>query len=191
MEDTPTLFCVITGDEAQKHGVGVMVIIKERDVSKMNLRLAGGRRMLTFNSILRDEGIDPKNVRLVRHRDARASANCTPYDLWRAGDGRLEFYQRIQKRKPFDVGDLLATFVATPANDTLFIGLFRVDGLGIAPAGTIDPVIMEDRAGLNLDDIERDKRLSEYEDHLIIDWGKGFRTGCNVPSVAPSRYWRL
>ncbi len=27
---------VITGDEAQKHGVGVMVIIKERDVSKMN-----------------------------------------------------------------------------------------------------------------------------------------------------------
>lgn len=87
--------------------------------------------MLTLNTILKHEGIDPKNVRLVRHQDARASVNCTPYDLWRAGDGRLEIYQRIQKRKPFDVGDLLATFVVTPANDTLFIGLFNVGGLGL------------------------------------------------------------
>jgi hypothetical protein len=49
--------------------------------------------MLTLNTILKHEGIEPKSVRLVRHQDARAATNCTPYDLWRAGDGRLETYR--------------------------------------------------------------------------------------------------
>lgn len=82
--------------------------------------------MLTFNTILRHEGIEPSNVQLVRHRDNRAIVSCTPYNLWRAGDGRLELYQRIQKRKVFGVGSILATFVATPADETLFIGLYHV-----------------------------------------------------------------
>src|SRR5580698_4743102 len=113
--------------------------------------------MLTLNTILKHEGVDLKNVRLVRHQEARASVNCTPYDLCRAGDGRLENYQRIQKRKVFDTDDLIAAFVVTPENDTLFVGLFRVDGVGIAPLGTIDPVIAQDRAGQNLYDIQRNK----------------------------------
>jgi hypothetical protein len=131
-------------------------------------------RMLTLNSILRHEKIDPKDVRLVRHQDARAAVGCTPYDLWRAGDGRLEAYQRLQKREVFDVGDLLASFVVTPSGDTLFVGLFRVDGIGVAPSGTIDPVIREDKTGLHLYEIQRDERLSEYVGHLVIDWGKGY-----------------
>jgi hypothetical protein len=113
-------------------------------------------------------------VRLVRHQDARAAANCTPYELWRAGDGRLEEYQRLQKREVFHVGNLLASFVVTPGGDTLFIGLFRVCGLGTAPPGTVDPVLKEERAGLHLYDIQREQGLSEYVGHLIIDWGKGY-----------------
>jgi len=83
-------------------------------------------------------------------------------------------YQRIQRREVFDVGDLLATFVVTPANDTLFVGLFRVEGIRIAPPGTTDPVVQEDREGLHLYDIQPDERMTEYAGHLIIDWGKGF-----------------
>jgi len=73
----------------------------------------------------------------------------------------------------FDVGNLLATFVATPTNDTLFIGLYRVDGIGIAPQGTIDPVLQAERGGLYLYDIHRQEQLSDYVGHLIVDWGKG------------------
>ncbi|MGA3052983.1 MAG: GIY-YIG nuclease family protein [Candidatus Korobacteraceae bacterium] len=130
--------------------------------------------MLTFNALLKHEGIDLKSVRLVRHQDARATVNCTPYDLWRSGDGRLEMYQRIQKREVFDVGDLLASFVVTPGGDTLFVGLFRVDGIGVVPPGTIDPVLRQDRTGLHLYDIQGEDRLSEYVGHLIIEWGKGY-----------------
>ena len=131
--------------------------------------------MLTFNSILEHEQIDPKNVRLVRHQDNRASVNCTPYNLWRAGDGRLETYQRIQERKVFEIGCLLASFVATPAEETLFVGLYRVDGLGVAPPGTIDPVLQTDRGGLHLYSIRREKKLSDYVGHMIVDWGEGHR----------------
>lgn len=132
--------------------------------------------MLTFNAILRHEGIDPANVRLVRHQDNRAIVNCTPYNLWRAGDGRLELYQRIQKREVFEVGSTLAAFVATPADETLFIGVYHVDGIGVAPSGTIDPVVQAERGGLHLYEIRREDSLSDYAGHLIIDWGKGFRS---------------
>jgi hypothetical protein len=127
--------------------------------------------MLTLNTILKHEGVDPKNVRLVRHQDANAAAGCTPYDAWRARDGRLEMYQRIQKKEKFTVGEYLASFVVTPSGDTLFVGLFHVTGLGIAPQGTFDPVRREDRTGHHFYEIQPDERLSEYTGHLIIDWG--------------------
>lgn len=132
--------------------------------------------MLTFNAMLRHEGIDPKGVRLVRHQDQRSIGSCTPYNLWRLGNGSLELYQQIQRRKPFSVGDLLATFVVTPSKDTLFIGLYSVHGLGVAPEGTIDPVAQADRTGFNFYDIQRENRFSHYAGKLVVDWGKGFRT---------------
>jgi hypothetical protein len=131
--------------------------------------------MLTFNAILRHEGIDPAKVRLVRHQDNRASTNCTPYNLWLAADGRLEIYQQIQSREVFEVGGLLATFVVTPTNDTLFVGLYGVHGVGAAPPRTIDPVLQTDRAGFHLYDIRREEKLSDYAGHLTVAWGEGHR----------------
>jgi hypothetical protein len=43
--------------------------------------------MLTFKAILANENIDPKKVRLVRHKDNSASGSFTPYNLWLAADG--------------------------------------------------------------------------------------------------------
>jgi GIY-YIG catalytic domain-containing protein len=131
--------------------------------------------MLTFNAILREAGVDPKKTQVVRHQDNR-SGRVTPYNLWRAGNGRLETYQRIQSRKVFDVGGLLASFVATPANDTLFVGLYSVDGIGKVPPGTIDPATgAEPDAGCHFYEIMPDDRLSDYAGHLVVDWGAGFR----------------
>lgn len=132
--------------------------------------------MMTMNAILRHEGIDPSNVRLVRHQDQRSNVQITPYNLWRAGDGRLELYQRIQKRQVFTVGNLLASFVATPSDETMFIGLYNVTALGVAPVGTIDPAILVDQAGLNLYEIKSEPLMNDYVGKLIIDWGKGFRS---------------
>jgi hypothetical protein len=131
--------------------------------------------MFTFNAILRHEGIDPKRVKLVRHQD-RSPGRPTPYVLWRINKSQLELYQRIQTNTVFSVGDLLASFVVTPRSETLFIGLYSVSALGVAPKGLMDPIGDFDVGGKNLYAIQPDKRLAEYEGHLTIEWGKAYRS---------------
>jgi hypothetical protein len=63
----------------------------------------------------------------------------------------------------------------TPKDETLFIGLYRVNGIGVAPPGTIDPVLQTDREGLHLYDISREEQRSDYVGHLTINWGGGHR----------------
>ncbi len=38
---------------------------------------------VSFNSILTANGINPSEVRLIRHKDTRASRGFGPYELWR------------------------------------------------------------------------------------------------------------
>lgn len=132
--------------------------------------------MIGFNAILRDAGVDPATVKLVRHQDGRAAKGRTPYDLWCAKDGRLEQYQAIQSKARFDGSAFIASFIGTPTNETLFVGLYAVNGRGIADAGTIDPIIGDDIGGLFLYDLAKSERLSEYDGRLVIDWGPGMRS---------------
>jgi hypothetical protein len=95
--------------------------------------------------------------------------------LWRIDKKQLELYQRIQTNPVFSAGDLLATFVVTPTGDTLFVGLYSVTGVGIAPQGLMDPIHDFDVGGKKLYDIQPDAHLAEYEGHLTIEWGKAYR----------------
>jgi len=128
--------------------------------------------MITFNSILRDAGLDPSAVKLARHQDTRRP---TPYQLWRAADGRFELYQRIQRRAVFASARMLASFVATPLNETLFVGLFAIRSVGKAPAGLCDPISGEDVGGLHLYELVPARKLSEYRGRLTVKWGDGYR----------------
>lgn len=127
--------------------------------------------MLGFNFLLKDAGLDPSTIKLVRHQDARAKRGCTPYELWRAGDGRLEQYQRIQVKERFKGATHVASFVVTPAKDTLFVGLYTVGGKGIVPQGTRDPVNDRDVSGIHLYEMTKSEHLAQYEGILCIDWG--------------------
>jgi hypothetical protein len=135
--------------------------------------------MITFNDVLRSEGIDPANVRLVRHQDSRV-AHSSIYATWRQrdnGHALVEEYQSLQSRRVFEVGDLLASFVVTPPprGDTLFIGLYSVVGVKPEEHG-IDPILGHIvKNGLRYD-IVHDLRLSHYVERLTIDWGGATRS---------------
>lgn len=127
---------------------------------------------LTFNLLLNTAGISPASTRLVRHQDRRGSA----YDLWRANNGSFERYQSIQSKEVFDVGDWLASFVATPFNETLFVGIYRVHGMGVVADGQLDPLGGHDVSGLHEYAIDRADALSDYAGRLVIGWGDGYRS---------------
>jgi hypothetical protein len=132
--------------------------------------------MIAFDTLLRDQGVDPADVKLVRHQDTRHSARITPYKLWRADVRQFELYQRIQKRTVFKKARLLASFVATPLDETLFVGMYENKGVGKVKPGVIDPISNKDVGGLNFYDLVSSPKLDEYRGRLVIEWGKGYRS---------------
>ena len=105
--------------------------------------------MIGFNTLLRDEGVDPKVVKLARHQQHKPGRP-TPYQLWRAKDGSFERYQQIQSRTGiFKGAQMLSAFVATPMNETLFVGLYRINGVGKTPTGMRCPVSDENVGGVD------------------------------------------
>jgi hypothetical protein len=102
-------------------------------------------------------------------------------------DGRFELYQRIQRKDRFKGADWVISFVATPLNETLFVGSFRVPGVGKVPAGIVDPVGGHDVTGLFFYDLQPDPALHEYAGRIVIDWGTAFRTWFNARTAKTSR----
>ena len=130
--------------------------------------------MIGFNALLQNEGIDPAEVKLVRHQDWRHTT--TPYQLWLADNGRFDLYQKIQRRAVFKGARWLASFVGTPLNDTLFVGIYENKGVGKAKRGLIDPISLKDVGGLNFYDLTLSRKLAEYRGKLTVEWGEGYRS---------------
>jgi len=137
--------------------------------------------MLTFNHLLQSEGMEPAVVRLVRHQDNRkpVGERRTTYGLWRAGDGQFELYQALQGHNcTFPVGGYLASFVVTPARETLFVGMYSVLKKGSIKGEIRCPVkgTICKSPGHILYDLAEHPALSAYRGRVVIEWGLGARS---------------
>ena len=128
--------------------------------------------MITFNAILEKNGLSSKDVQLVRHQDRRNTAKITIHKLWQTSLERFEQYQRVQNRKKF-TKKYIACFVVTPEGKTLFVAIYKVNSLGVAPKGSSCPVHNTDDAGKYLYELKRQEKLFNFSERLIIEWGKG------------------
>lgn len=131
--------------------------------------------MLTFNDLLALEGVGTSKVRLLRHQDARLGAGRL-YEAWRNDRAAFETYQSVQRTDTFRVGDLLASFVVTDTGKTVFVGMYRVDGVNPCPPGSIDPLLHYDTSDQYRYDLHSIDALADYQDKLVIEWGPGKRT---------------
>jgi hypothetical protein len=84
--------------------------------------------MLHLNTIFEAEDLDPSRIQLVRHKDPRfQKEGKTVFDVWSSEIERFEKYQSIQSRKnTFDEGGLVASFIVSNSDETLFVGLYTV-----------------------------------------------------------------
>lgn len=136
---------------------------------------------LLFNTLLKQAGITPADVRLLRHQDSRATRGRTPYALWRNDLPAFDVYQSHQSERNRTIlssRPLWASFVGTPARETLFVGLYRVRCLGLLAVDTPEPHTDEIMKAGACDHYEvvRDERLSDLAGKIVIAWGLGARS---------------
>ena len=131
--------------------------------------------LLTFNLILHDAGFNLSEVRLLRHKDNSSEKGRSPFELWRDNREQFNLYQATQSinnasklRAPY-----WASFVGTPGDETLFVGIFSVKNQRLMEQDTPMPHRDGvDKAGsCYIYDTSLETRLSDYIGRLVIDWG--------------------
>ncbi len=152
------------------------------------------KSLLTFNLLLRQAGIDPKQVYLLRHQDKRISRKLvwsrSTFEVWRDHREKFETYQKLQAKDRFSKRTFLASFVVTPPpqNETLFVGIYEIRGVGKPPTTLIeDPV-----SGATVNkhfyyDLRHTGLLEGFQGKLTIDWGKGFLSWCQKADSSDKR----
>lgn len=140
---------------------------------------------LTFNLLLRDAGIDPDDVRLLRH-ETRKHRGRTPYSIWRRDPALLERYQSTQERtgRSYFASRYWAAFVVSPNGRTVFVGLYEVHGVMPVPEGWTHPLndAPLDPATEDLYQLTDTGLLREYGGRLVIDWGAAARSWRQIAS---------
>ena len=140
--------------------------------------------LLTFNDLLALEGIESTGVRLVRHQDSRLGRGRL-YEAWLNDRDAFESYQSVQSKDRFPIGGFLAEFVVTEAQKTVFVGIYRVDGVGRCPSGSTDALLKHDISGHFRYDLTLLDQLADYRDRVVIDWGAGTRSWVQLAANQP------
>jgi len=134
---------------------------------------------IMFNTILLAADFRLADVRLLRHKDTRATRGRTPYELWRDNRQQFDLYQATQSienrnrlRAPY-----WASFVGTPSDETLFVGIYSVKNRRLLEQDTPKPHMDGvDKAGsCDVYDLTLERPLSDLVGKLLIDWGPGDR----------------
>lgn len=136
--------------------------------------------MLTFQMLLNAGGFSLNDVRLLRHAIGQSTRGMAPYVAWRDHPERFEQYQSTQlvKDRKYFSAPYWASFVSTPAKETLFVGVYQASLMDMAIDAFHCPLTKRpieigtfDRyATRKLDD------FAAYEGKLLIDWGAGTRS---------------
>jgi hypothetical protein len=138
-----------------------------------------------FNTILKAADFRLADVRLLRHKDKRAAKGRTPYELWRDNPPQFDLYQATQS-----VGNqaklnarFWASFVGTPNDETLFVGVYRVANRRLLESDTPKPHMdgVDEAGSCHLYDLTLQEELADLIGRLLIDWGPGDRAWVQRP----------
>lgn len=147
--------------------------------------------MLNFGDLLNLEGLEFRKVRLLRHQDNRHKSFRTSYAVWRDDRPAFEEYQRTQSFSDCSklTGDIWASFVGLPNNETMFVGLYSSTFLGATPSDRIHPITRSviPAGSCNHYELGLLPQMSEMKGRLLIDWGPGFRAWVQRADSKPKR----
>ncbi len=131
-----------------------------------------------LNAVLREASLPLGDVRLVRHKDKRATKGRNPYELWRDNRSQFESYQssqRIENRKKLSA-TYWAEFIVNHNDENMFGGIYRVKYRGLLEKDTPMPHIsggIEMAGSCDVYDLALNDAMSDLIGKLFIDWGAG------------------
>lgn len=129
-------------------------------------------RVITFNDILRAGGIDPDvtKIKLLRHVETRNRIDV--HEVWRHQRELFESWQARQWDDFFTGVDYVASFVVSRAGETVFVGLYAVDGGWTkVGAGTPDPMTGTPADTRTVQhQLTRFPDFDAYADRLVVQW---------------------
>jgi hypothetical protein len=132
---------------------------------------------IMFNTILLAADFNLGDVRLLRHKDSRAEKGHTPYELWRDNRQQFDLYQATQSIKNESKLRALywASFLGTPSNETLFVGIYGVKSQRLLGQDTLRPHMdgVDEVDSCHIYELTLEPRLSDLIGRLLIDWGPG------------------
>lgn len=128
--------------------------------------LSSRHMRIKFNTVLRQFGVDPCTVLLIRHTESKRFDNL--YDVWKQGG--ILFSRFLTNRGNGDRTKLTgrpnwAHFVRDPYGETLFISLVKARYLG--------PSSVEDPSRYDLYRVDKYQDFSDLEGKMVIEWGSG------------------
>ena len=125
--------------------------------------------ILNFSDVLKNVGLDPKRVKLIRHSlGDKAFKEC--YDK-----NMVEEYTRVQSETFSNGYDYWCVFISDKSTTAKFFACYKVSGGVIDTQDTkpkdfpLEDWFQGQRMFYNL---ERIDLLKEYEGRLLIEWGK-------------------
>ena len=130
--------------------------------------------ILNFSDVLKNVGLDPKDVKLIRH----ALSDERFRECYKAG--MAHEYTQHQK-DGFSKGySYWITFISDGGTYARLHSCYRVNGSvpdtpDVCPAGIPDCEAMEYRGEMAFFDLQYMDLLKEYEGKLVIDWGGSAR----------------
>lgn len=131
---------------------------------------------LRFNQLLVDAGIDPSEVRLLRHLPTLPNRKHL-LDLWHSDARGFEDFQALQERskRAYFAHRYWASFIGTWDGRTVFAGLWEVDGLDPVDDDIIVPLAgsMTSAGTVDRYRIQRMTSFDPFAGRLFIDWGGG------------------
>lgn len=128
--------------------------------------------LLNFSDVLRKTGIDPAKTKLIRH--ALSDGKCRAY--YEAG--MIDTYTALQKRGFSKGYAYWAVFLNDKGSYARFYALYKVNGVlsntaELMPKGCPTSDDFQGEGSFFL--LQRMDCLKEYEQRLLIDWGKSTR----------------
>lgn len=134
---------------------------------------------MSFNQLLEQAGLNPREVRLLRHAARSERAEMHPHTAWQRDRERFELYQSTQNPAyaSFFAAPYWASFVSVQGGGTLFVGIYEAQLTDPGTAEFVCPLTHRAHPAGRSDrySVELTPHLAAHRGELFVDWGPGTR----------------